>query len=234
MTAWFDDSEESWADSDRTPVDVILPWNCVIGLESACRNGGFGAVFLFVYGHQNIVNVPCQVMQRDAAEFLEWEVAQAMHKRGVPTAHKADCLRMRAAAREGGVVLDLDNWVMRPLPRSPFVATLFEKRVGGREGPSQATRNRWAAFERPGWGGHGLVNTPLGVLPCPSRLANHLEQLVESFVETFTTERDFNLDQDWNVLMHGVRDIFLSLDMGREARPPIECGASLSWGSHRK
>ena len=147
MAAWFHDSEECWADSKRTPVDVKLPWQDVVGLESACRNGGFAAVFLFVYGHQRIVNVPDQVMQRPADEFLEWESAQAMHKRGVPVAHLSDCVRIRAAVHEGGVVLDSDNWVVRPFPRSPFVATLTEKRLGGRAGP-------------------------FGVLPHPSRLAN--------------------------------------------------------------
>ena len=233
MAAWFHDSEECWADSKRTPVDVKLPWQDVVGLESACRNGGFAAVFLFVYGHQRIVNVPDQVMQRPADEFLEWESAQAMHKRGVPVAHLSDCVRIRAAVHEGGVVLDSDNWVVRPFPRSPFVATLFEKREGGRAGPSEATSDRYAAFKRPGWDGLGLVNTPFGVLPRPSTLANRLGQLVDSFIETYTTQ-DFNLDKEWNVLMHGVRDIFLQLDMGCEARPPIEFGASLSWGSHRK
>jgi hypothetical protein len=102
MAAWFHDSEECWADSECAPVDVKLPWQDVIGLESACRNGKFGAVFLFVYGHQNIVNVPSQVMQRAADEYLEWKTAQAMHKRGVPVAHLSDIVRIRAAVQEGG------------------------------------------------------------------------------------------------------------------------------------
>lgn len=213
MAAWFDDRDECWADSGRRPVKVTLPWQDVIGLESACNNGGFGAVWLFVYGHQNIENVPSKVMQRDAHEFLEWEEAQAMHERGVPVAHLSAIVRIRAAVREGGVVLDSNLWVIRPFPRSPFVAA--------------------------SWGGHGLLNTPFGVLPRPSRLAIHLEQLVDGFKETFTNKKHFNLDQDWNLLMHGIRDIF---DMGCEARPPIEFplqvsiefGASLPRDWHRK
>ena len=233
MAAWFHDSEECWADSNCTPVNVQLPWQDVIGLESACRNGGFAAVFLFVYGRQNIENVPGQVMKRDAGEFLKWEDAQALHKRGVPVAHLSDIVRIRAAVQEGGVVLDSDLWVIRPFPRSPFVATLYEKKVKRCGGPSRATSDRYDAFKRPGWDGLGLVNTPFGVHPRPSRFAAHLGQLVDRFVKTFT-ETDFDLEQDWDVLMHGVRDILLSLNSGCEARPPIEFGASLSWGSHRK
>ena len=231
MAFWFHDTEACWA--NNTEVAVHLPWHVAIGLESACTNGGFGAVFLFVYGHQNIQNVPGQVMQRPADEYLKWEDAQAMHKHGVPVAHISDVVRMRAACKEGGVVLDGDLWWLRQSPPSPFVATLYEKRLGGRAEASKASKARYAAFQRHGRDGLGLVNTPFGVIARPNRFADKLGQLVDSFVDTYTSEGSvFEKGKDWNVLMRGVRDIVLLLDMGGVARPPIEFGAALSWHSH--
>ena len=160
-----------------------------------------------------------------------------MYERGVPVSHISDVVRFTAAAEEGGVVLDCDLWWIREAPRSPFVATLYEKAEGGRSNPSAAVVARHDAFARPGWNGHGLVNTPVGVCPRPSRFAIALGNQMTAFTEDYTREDAivrFDPNKDWNVLMHGVRDIVLRLDMGCEARPPIEFGASLSWGSHRK
>ena len=158
-----------------------------------------------------------------------------MHDRGVPVALISDVVRLQVAIREGGVVLDTDSWWLRKAPCSPFVATLYEKVTGMCVRRSDATKRRWAAFARPGWDGVGLVNTPFGVLPLPHRFASRLQQLVNSFKDTYTSSECtvfFDREKDYNVLMHGVRDIVVDLGMGSVARPPIEFGAALSDGQH--
>lgn len=195
-------------------------------------------MFLFVYPHQIIQNVPAGVMQRPVPEeYLSWDEARAMHKRGVPVAHISDVVRLQVAVHEGGVVFDIDSWWLRPSPCSPFVATLYEKVTGmGNKERSKATRQRWDAFARPGWDGVGLVNTPFGVLPLPHRFASRLQQFVHRFKDTYTSAAHtvvFDEDRDRNVLMHGVRDIILDLGMGSVVRPPIEFGAALSDEQHR-
>jgi hypothetical protein len=231
---WADDNSDSWKSDASGETQVELPWQEAFGLESACQNGGFGAVWLFVYGHQVIGNLPPGVMQRDAAEFLSWGDAQAMRGRGVPVALISDVVRLLVATEEGGVVADCDLWWLRPAPPIPFVATLFEKREGGRAGPSSTTTQRYAAFERPGWDGLGLVNTPFGVQPRPSRFANEMGKIIRQFIDNFTIGPFFFDQKNWNFIMHAVRDLTLQLGMGSVARPPIEFGAALSWGAQRK
>ena len=81
--------------------------------------------------------------------------------------------------------------------------------------------------------GSGLVNTPIGVLPRPNRFANQLLELVDGFTATYTATEapPFDVEKDWNVLMHGVAKIAVELNMGCVVRPIIEFGAALSWGT---
>jgi hypothetical protein len=193
-----------WASAGE--VYVQLPTNDVDGLGSAVRNGGFCAVFLFVYPHQIITNLPDGVRQRPATEYLSWEDAQTMHHRGVPVALISDVVRFLAAAQEGGVVIATDLWWIRPAPPSPFVATLHEKEDRG-----------------------GLVNCPCGVLPYPHRFANALGQLMCGFKDKYTSESAcvHCPAAERNALMHGLCDVALKLGMGPMARPPIEFDAAI-------
>ena len=104
MAFWLHDTEDSWHEA---PGDVYakLPIREVDGLISACKNGGFSAVWLFVYSHQHIQNLPGGVRQRSAAEYLSWEAALTMHQHGAPVGTALRALNpglSKAACPPGG------------------------------------------------------------------------------------------------------------------------------------
>ena len=225
---WAFDLDEAWGCASEDPgyVQRALPSKEALGLLSAVSNG-FDAVHLFMYPHQCCTNVPSNVVQRDATPFLSWQQANRLHDNGVPVAHISDCVRITAAATEGGTVLDLDLMWLKRTPPSPYIATLLGKKAGWQ------VDKRYEEFARNGWDGRGRVNTPIGVVP-KSRFARSLLALVADFVAAWTKDMRFEPESQWNVLMHGIRDIVLELGMGQQTRPPIEFGAALSWHAQRK
>lgn len=149
MAFWFHDNQSPWGGFSEDVV-AALPRYAATGLETACRNGGFGSVMLFVYNQTIAGDLPAGVMLRDANEYLKFDDARTMHKLGVPVAHIADVVRIRAAATEGGTVLDLDLIWLRPVPPSPYIATLYEKQEGGMAQSSEFATKRHRAFAHGG------------------------------------------------------------------------------------
>ena len=183
-----------------------------------------------LYVYEPVANVPKGVATLNAATLLSVADKDLLLSYGVPTAHVSDIVRMRAASLLTGcgvnVVNDVDMlWLRRPCG-DEFVASLFAKHSGGM---TRHDTEEMAAFAKSEWDGHGLINTPLGVSP-GSALAKGLLAMVEAFITTTHAAKTFDSSQ-WNVLMHGIRNLLVRDRLGGLVRPPIEYGAALCWSA---
>ena len=206
---------------------AALPSYALLGLESAVAK--FDTVYLWQY--DDVPNAPAGAVKRDAANLLSAVERDALLAKHVTIAHVSNVVRFRAAALEGGWVIDADNiWLFAP-PTGFVFSTLWAKRTGG-VAPSSAKWQAMAqAFAKDGWDGGDSINTPFSVLP-KTAFAADLLSLVDAFVTKQTHGSPWlqpPSTSQWNFFMWGVRDLIVKHGLGVHVRPPIEYGVSPYW-----
>ena len=210
-----------------TGCTAALPSYALLGLESAVAK--FDTVYLWQY--DDVPNAPAGAVKRNAANLLSAVERDALLAKHVTIAHVSDVVRFRAAALEGGWVIDADNlWLCAP-PTGFVFSTRWAKRTGG-VAPSSAKWQAMAkAFAKDGWDGGDSINTPFSVLP-KTAFAADLLSLVDAFVTRQAHGSPWSQPpstSQWNFFMWGVRDLIVKHGLGVHVRPPIEYGVSPYW-----
>ena len=196
-----------------------LPQHCVLGIQTAVKH--FDIVYLWCY--EPVRNAPSGVLLRDAAELLHNDTRKRLASQRVSICHVADVVRMRAAARHSGWVIDADSIWLRSPPIVDYVfGTLYEKRSGGVAPRSAAWAAQKAAFAKASWDGGDRLNTPFA-FHADSPFAAAVERLVSSFVAEQLAGPKWAAPPtktQWQALMQGTCEVRRGQPLPAEAHAP--------------
>lgn len=178
-----------------------------------------------LYTYQTIANeLPNNVTVIDADQYFPELDAWASLGRGHSIAHISDLVRLRAANKHGGLVIDMDSIIVNELPDvDGFFCTIPAKVTGG-VAPKWGKANPPFVVHDGTWDGKALSNFPVKInkdMKTPiDQLAQRIEQTLKVLPSTST--------KAWNYVMWALKDISRTLP-NAPVFPPIKAGPVPAW-----
>jgi len=99
---------------DEAATTQSAPDNCVAGVRSAMKNGGFDRVVVLAY--RPIENLPPGVVTVDAEKYFPRQLFVERLAAGVPVQIMSDYVRLRFILVHGGWMVDMDTVWLQPVP----------------------------------------------------------------------------------------------------------------------
>ena len=168
-----------------------------------------------------MIRVCPQIKLCDANEVLPFAAAKCLLAQGASIAHVADFVRILAASRICGWIIDCDNiWIRNPPSQSRYAfATLGAYVTGAYKKPPEFWKECQFQIGKEGyWDGKGLINFPCLFEPGEA-YAVDFAAWVEGKIQKHQTTAWPKGRGAWNMVMWAMKDFILKHELQQHVHP---------------
>ena len=205
---------------DSVNIVSTMPSHCEIGLISATNH--FSVVKLWAYGEiQGPIRTHTRIQVCDANEVLPLGAAKRLLEMGASIAHVSDFVRILAAGKTRGWIIDCDNiWIRNPPSQSGHVfATLAPYITGAYRKPPEFWQQCGFQEGKEGyWDGKGLINFPCLFEPHKPYSVDFVVW-VNQKVQHHQSRPWPHGKTSWNMVMWAMRDLVLKHKLQADVHP---------------
>lgn len=180
-------------------------------------------VFLFTY--QPIgTRLPENVKVLNADDFFSGEQAFLALQRGHSIAHVSDLVRLRAANKAEGLVIDMDTIIVNKLPELDGYFCTVPARLTSHYAPKWQDSLPPMTVHDNTWDGKAFCNFPLKI---NKEMSLHITALADT-IEHALLDAPLKGTKAWNFIMWTLREISAQL-VNVKVFPPLKTGPIPAW-----
>lgn len=200
----------------------------ILSLKAHERIGN--PVKLYTYQKLNIKKeLPKNIEIKNAEEIVPSVFVYKALRSGHSIAHISDLIRILAAVKYSGIILDMDAVALKPFPGlDTFYSTGFAKKTGG-VAPSWGEANPPIKIHDDSWDGKALLNFPAKISEGNKKYFLELVDKIYKKINQKARPRTIN---SWNYVMNGLNKVVESDKKGVVFQPNIF--TPVPWWSSKK